>query len=170
MKPKNSRRPTPIKPKQGQESVWDYPRPPRVESSKQRIVLTFAGVVIIDTTDAFRVLETSHPPVYYLPMEEFMSGVLVPVAGTTFCEFKGEASYFDVKLGGVTAARAAWSYLTPAVGYEQLAGRIALYPSKMDSCRVDGEVVVPQEGDFYGSWITSNIVGPFKGGPGTWGW
>ena len=163
-------RPVPLQPGEGQESVWDYPRPPRVEPRSERIVVTCAGQVIVDTTDAVRVLEKSHPPVYYLPITDFAAGVLVPVDGTTFCEFKGQARYFNVAVGDVVARRAAWSYPRPSSGYELLADRVALYPSKMDSCTVDGEVVTPQEGDFYGGWITSNIVGPFKGAPGTMSW
>jgi uncharacterized protein (DUF427 family) len=128
------------------------------------------GEVIVDTTDAVRVLETSHPPVYYVPIAAFPAGVLVPVAGTSFCEFKGEAHYFDVVAGGVVESRAAWTYPAPSRGFETLTTRVALYPSRMDSCEVDGERVTTQSGDFYGGWITAQIVGPFKGGLGTSGW
>lgn len=165
-----SRRPEPIKPEAGQESVWDYPRPPRVEPRTERVVVRLGGQVIVDTTDAVRVLETSHPPVYYLPIAAFPAGVLVPVKGTTVCEFKGQAHYFDVVAGGVVAPRAAWTYPNPARGFEALATRVALYPGKMDSCEIDGERVTPQPGAFYGGWITSRIVGPFKGALGTMGW
>ena len=123
------RRPRPIKPKAGQESVWDYPRPPRVEPRSERVIVRLGSQVIVDTRDAVRVLETSHPPVYYLALDAFPAGALVLVEGTTFCEFKGEAH-----------------------------------------CEVNGEQVAFQEGDFYGGWITKQIVGPFKGGPGTAGW
>ncbi len=164
------RRPQPVKPKAGQESVWDYPRPPRVEPLSERIVVRLGGQVIADTTDAVRVLETSHPPVYYLPLDAFPAGVLDPVQGTSFCEFKGEAHYYDVVAGGVVAARAGWIYPEPAPGFELLGTRVALYPSRMESCEVNGEQVGFQKGDFYGGWITTNIVGPFKGGPGTAGW
>ncbi|MDI2036597.1 hypothetical protein PJL15_03735 [Paenarthrobacter nitroguajacolicus] len=126
--------------------------------------------VIADTTDAVRVLETSHPPVYYLPLSAFPAGVLVPVGGTSFCEFKGVAEYFNVVAGGVEAARGAWMYPNPSQGFEALKSRVALYPERMGSCEVDGERVAFQEGDFYGGWITQRIVGPFKGGPGTVGW
>lgn len=136
----------------------------------ERVVVTLGGKVIVDTTDAVRVLETSHPPVYYLPIAAFADGVLMPVAGTSLCEFKGQASYFDVVAGGVVASRAGWTYPEPARGFESLATRVALYPGRMDSCEVDGERVTSQAGDFYGGWITSKIVGPFKGGPGTMGW
>lgn len=160
----------PVTPRADQESVWDYPRPPRVERSAERVVVTFGGRVIADTTDAVRVLETSHPPVYYLPITAFQPGVLVPASGTTYCEFKGQAHYFDVVVGDVVASRAGWTYPAPTRGFEALADRVALYPGKMESCTVNGERVTAQEGDFYGGWVTSNIVGPFKGAPGTYGW
>jgi uncharacterized protein (DUF427 family) len=165
-----SRRPQPIAPRAGQESVWDYPRPPRVEHTGERVVVRLGGEVIADTTDVVRVLETSHPPVYYLPIAAFADGVLQPAAGTSFCEFKGEAHYRDVVVGATVASRAGWTYPQPSRGFEQLATRIALYPGQMDSCEVDGERVTAQAGDFYGGWVTSRIVGPFKGGPGTAGW
>ncbi|GAA4372123.1 DUF427 domain-containing protein [Paeniglutamicibacter cryotolerans] len=126
--------------------------------------------MIADTTDAVRVLETSHPPVYYLPLDSFPAGALIAVQGTSFCEFKGAAHYFDVVAGGIVAPRAAWIYLEPAHGFEELSTRVALYPSHMDSCEINGEQVTAQKGDFYGGWITTQIVGPFKGGPGTAGW
>lgn len=125
--------PKPIKPRAGQESVWDYPRPPRVESRRERVVVRLGGRVIADTTDTVRVLETSHPPVYYLPMAAFVTGVLMPVTRTTFCEFKGEAHYFDVNAGGVLALRAGWTYREPTRGFEALSSRVALYPGRMDS-------------------------------------
>lgn len=152
------------------ESVWDYPRPPRLESTSERLQVFLGGVRLVDSTSAVRVLETSHPPAYYLPLEDFAPGTLLPVDGFTFCEFKGRASYFDVIAGGARAGRAAWTYPDPAPGYEQLAGRAAVYPGRMDRCTVDGEEVSPQEGDFYGGWITGRITGPFKGGAGTGRW
>ncbi|WP_207346362.1 DUF427 domain-containing protein [Arthrobacter sp. E3] len=164
------RRPKPIKPDAGQESVWDYPRPPRAESRSERVVVRLGGQVIVDTTDAVRVLETSHPPVYYMPLDAFPAGVLDPVHGTSFCEFKGEAHYFNVLAGGVRVPRGGWTYPEPSRGFEALSTRVALYPGYMDSCEVNGEQVTFQAGDFYGGWITKNVVGPFKGGPGTAGW
>jgi len=167
------------------ESVWDYPRPPRVEACGRRVRVVFAGRTIAETTRALRVLETSHPPVYYLPVEDVIAGVLVPARQRTLCEFKGEAAYYDVVAGGDAgggdaeggstadlriAAAAAWHYPRPARGYEALAGHVAFYPSRMDACYVDDERVIAQEGDFYGGWITAEIDGPFKGGPGTRGW
>lgn len=154
----------------GQESVWDYPRPPRVEFSGERVQITFAGEVIADTTDAVRVLETSHPPVYYLPRAAFTPGVLEPADGTSVCEFKGRAHYLTLTTADRIANAAAWFYPDPLPGYEVLAGRVAVYPGRMDTCTVDGEVVRAQAGDFYGGWITSRVVGPFKGEPGTMWW
>ena len=159
-----------IEPAPGQESVWDYPRPPRVESTPEHVVVRLGGVSIVDTTAALRVLETSHPPAYYLPRSAFAEGVLQPAAGTSFCEFKGLARYLSVRTPDATAERAAWFYPTPSPGYEQLADYVSLYPGLMDSCEVDGELVVAQAGGFYGGWITSRVVGPFKGEPGTVGW
>ena len=153
-------------PKPGQESVWDYPRPPRVEPVSAQIRIVLDGELVVESTRAVRVLETSHPPVYYVPREDFARGILAPAEGSSHCEFKGEARYLSVG----SATRAAWFYPSPRPGFESLAGRVAVYPSRMDSCSVDGETVTPQEGDFYGGWITTNIVGPFKGAPNTWGW
>lgn len=163
-------RPKRIEPAPGQESVWDYPRPPRVEPVNARVTIEFGGHLIADTSAALRVLETSHPPAYYLPPEAFVEGALEPVAGSSFCEFKGRAAYFDVVAGGHRAARAAWCYPSPSPGFASIAGYVSVYPGRMDRCIVNGETVIPQEGDFYGGWITANIVGPFKGGAGTWGW
>jgi len=152
------------------ESVWDYPRPPRVEPTTARIVIRLGGEIVADTTEAVRVLETSHPPVYYVPRSAFADGALEPAAGSSFCEFKGGARYLSVRGGSQLAERAAWYYPSPSPGYEQLVDRVAVYPSPMDSCEVDGEIVTAQEGDFYGGWITSAVTGPFKGAPGTAGW
>jgi uncharacterized protein (DUF427 family) len=158
-------------PADGQESVWDYPRPPRVEKSTERIQITLGGVVIADSVESRRVLETSQPPVYYLPRTDFAEGVLSPAAGTSFCEFKGSAKYVTLRGGsGVVAQAAGWFYPTPTAGFSELRDRVAVYPAAMDACTVDGEAVAPQEGDFYGGWITSRVVGPFKGAPGTLGW
>ena len=160
--------PDPVAP--GQESVWDYPRPPRAERVDQRVVVRLGGQVVVDTRDVVRVLETSHPPVYYLPIADFAPGALVPTAGGSFCEFKGSARYFDVRGGDAAAPKAAWTYPEPQGGFEVLADRVALYARPMDSCEVDGETVVPQPGGFYGGWITSSVAGPFKGVPGSLGW
>jgi uncharacterized protein (DUF427 family) len=157
-------------PKDGQESVWDYPRPPRVEPTKKRIRVIVNGVVIADTTNAKRVLETSHPPTYYIPPEDIRMEYLTPTRQQTFCEFKGGASYWTIKVGDRVCENAAWGYKAPQKGYEAIKDHLAFYASRVDECYVDDERVQPQEGDFYGGWITSDIVGPFKGAPGTWGW
>jgi uncharacterized protein (DUF427 family) len=157
----------PLRP--GQESVWDYPRPPRVERVRLRVQIDLAGERILDTDDVVRVLETSHPPVYYLPIAEF-GDALAPADGASFCEYKGAARYFDVRSGDAAAPRAAWNYPHPLPGYEELADRVAVYAEPMDRCVVGGEVVQPQPGGFYGGWITSWVAGPFKGVPGSRGW
>lgn len=154
----------------GQESVWDYPRPPRVEPEAQRVTITLGGVRIVDTMHAMRVLETSHPPVYYVPRSDILDGVLERASGDSWCEFKGRAKYLSVRGGEEIAVRAAWYYPTPTPGFEQLSDLVAIYPSMVDECTVGEDVVTAQEGDFYGGWITPRIVGPFKGGAGTLGW
>lgn len=150
--------------------MWDYPRPPRVEPVHARVTIALGGRVIAETTRAVRVLETSHPPAYYIPPEAFVDGALRSADGSTYCEFKGRAAYADVVSGDVVAPRAAWFYPEPSRGFEQLAGFVSVYPGRMDRCAVDGETVRAQEGDFYGGWITSSVVGPFKGAAGTGGW
>lgn len=153
------------------ESVWDYPRPPRVEPSARRVRVVLAGDVIVDTTRAHRVLETSHPPVFYVAPDDVAPGVLTPSGGrTTFCEWKGIASYFDATVNGRTLERVAWTYRDPRPAFEEIRDAIAFYSGRMDACFVDDERVVAQPGDFYGGWITSDIVGPFKGDAGTSGW
>ena len=152
------------------ESVWEYPRPPIVVPSSERVVIELDGEIVADTRRSLRVLETSHPPVYYLSRQAIAPGLLRPIRGTTWCEFKGSASYFNVVAGGRRAARAGWTYRQPSPGFEALVDHVALMPGAMDECTVGGEVVVPQAGGFYGGWITSRVVGPFKGGPGTTGW
>lgn len=161
---------TPIVPGPGQRSAWDFPRPPAVEHSDEHVVIRFAGQVVAESSDAVRVLETSHPPVYYLPRAAFAEGVLAEAPGSSLCEFKGTARYLDLRAGEAVAPRAAYHYPEPWPGYEELRDRVAVYPGAMDSCEVDGELVTPQEGGFYGGWITSRVVGPFKGAPGTLGW
>ena len=161
--------PTPLPAAPGQESVWDYPRPPRVEPTSERVVVTLDGVPVATTTGAVRVLETSHPPVYYLPVDAFEPGVLEPAVGSSVCEFKGRASYVSLRVGGRLLSRVGWTYPAPLPGYESLTDRVALYATAL-TCTVDGELVVPQAGEFYGGWITSRVVGPFKGSPGSWGW
>ena len=152
------------------ENVWDYPRPPRLERVPVPVVVVFGGVEIVRSVDAWRVLETSHPPTYYVPPGDVAPGALAPAAGMSFCEWKGRARYFDVSAGGRLARRAAWSYPEPTPAFAGLAGLVAFYPGPMDRCMVGEMVVEPQPGDFYGGWVTPNLRGPFKGGPGSAGW
>ena len=152
------------------ESVWDYPRPPRAEPSRRRIRVVIGDVTVADTTRAMRVLETSHPPGYYIPPEDVRREYLRPSRRHTFCEFKGQASYYDLVVGERVVRDAAWYYADPAPGYEVIRDHLAFYPGRVDACFVDEEQVVAQAGDFYGGWLTADIVGPFKGGPGTAGW
>ncbi len=163
-------RPRPEQPGPDQESVWDYPRPPRVDPSDEVVEVWLGGRRVARTTRSLRVLETSHPPTYYLPVADVEPGTLVPVGGTTGCEWKGAASYFDLHAGGVVARRAAWTYAAPCRGFEALVDHVAVMPGAVDRCVVGGDTVVPQPGDFYGGWITPRVVGPFKGIPGSWGW
>jgi uncharacterized protein (DUF427 family) len=150
--------------------VWDYPRPPRVEPTPKRIRIVFNGVVIVDSTRALRVLETSHPPSYYIPQSDIDMTVLRATRSRTFCEYKGGASYWTIQVGDRVSEDAAWSYATPNAGYEVIKDHLAFYASRVDEAYVDDERVNPQAGDFYGGWITKDIVGPFKGGAGTSGW
>ena len=154
----------------GQESVWDYPRPPRVEPTSRRVRVSFNGEVIADSTRALRVLETSHPPTYYIPQADIRMDLLEPTARRSVCEFKGAAGYWTIRVGDRHAEDAAWSYANPARGFEAIGDHLAFYASRVDACYVDDEQVQAQAGDFYGGWITAEIVGPFKGAPGTWGW
>ncbi|MFQ3583174.1 DUF427 domain-containing protein [Chloracidobacterium validum] len=162
--------PKPIQPQPGQESVWDYPRPPRLEQTAKRLRVVFAGQTIAETTRGWRVLETSHPPVYYFPPADIVPDTVVPSQRTSYCEWKGAARYYTVRVGQHVAPDAAWGYPQPTAPFAPLAGHIAFYARAMDACFVDDEQVVPQPGDFYGGWITKDIVGPFKGVPGSWGW
>ena len=152
------------------ERVADYPRPPRLEPSARRIRIVLGGETVAETSAAWRVLETYHPPGWYLPPEAFRPGVLSPAEGRSFCEWKGLARYWSLSAGGRTAARAAWSYPEPTPGFAPIRNHVAVYAGLMDACFVDDEPVVPQPGGFYGGWITSDLTGPFKGGPGTLGW
>jgi len=152
------------------ERVWDYPRPPRLEPVPQRLRVVLGGVTIADTVAGFRVLETSHPPTYYLPRGDILASALVPAAGQSFCEWKGVATYFDVVGGVRRLERVAWTYERPSPNFAALAGCVAFYAGPMDACFVDDEQVTPQPGGFYGGWVTRNLVGPFKGSAGTSGW
>jgi uncharacterized protein (DUF427 family) len=152
------------------ESVWDYPRPPRVEDSPRHIQVVFNGVTIADSTRTKRVLETSHPPTYYLPPEDVRMDYLAPSRRRTVCEWKGQAIYYSITVGERTAENAAWSYPQPTPQFASIRGYIAVYPHEMDACLVDGEKAEPQPGGFYGGWVTSGLIGPFKGGPGSLSW
>jgi uncharacterized protein (DUF427 family) len=152
------------------ESVWDYPRPPRVEKTDRLIRIVHGGEVLAGSTRSFRVLETSHPPTYYMPDGDIRMDMLVLNNDHTVCEFKGLASYYDLVAGDITVPDVAWTYLNPRSGYEDIKGYIAFYARKLDACYVDGEKVDAQAGSFYGGWITSHITGPFKGSAGTAGW
>ena len=159
-----------IAPGPGQESVWDYPRPPRLELAPHLIEVFCNGVLIAATRRAWRVLETSHPPTYYLPPAEIRMEFLAATARLSQCEWKGAARYYTVHVNGRTASDAAWAYPHPVAAFAALAGCVAFYADRMDRCLVDGEIVQPQPGGFYGGWITSKVVGPFKGEPGSFGW
>ncbi|MEO5678131.1 MAG: DUF427 domain-containing protein [Acidimicrobiales bacterium] len=154
----------------GQESVWDYPRPPRLEAIAARIVVVLGGEVVADSASAYRVLETSHPPTYYLPPSAFRPGRLEPAGGGSFCEWKGRAAYWTLVGGGQREEGAAWSYPAPTPAFLAMADHVAVYCARTDRCTVDGEVVTAQPGGFYGGWVTSKVAGPFKGIPGSWGW
>ncbi len=160
--------PDPVGP--GQESAWDYPRPPRLEPVTAHLVVVLDGETVAETRRGYRVLETSHPPNYYFPPDDVAPGVLVPSDAGSFCEWKGRAHYFGVRVGDRVEADAAWAYGTPSPAFAALRDHVAFYAHRMDECYVDGERVVPQPGGFYGGWITSKVVGPFKGGPGSRGW
>lgn len=163
-------KPRRIPPGPGQESAWDYPRPPRLEAIAESVRVEFQGLVLAASTRALRLLETSHPPTVYIPREDVRMDFLHPSPGSSVCEWKGEARYFTILVAGSKSVNAAWSYPHPSPRYGALAGMIAFYPGRVDACYWGEERVTPQGGDFYGGWITSRVVGPFKGEPGTWGW
>lgn len=159
-----------IEPQVDQESVWDYPRPPRLELSSKLLRIVFNGQTIAHTSRAYRVLETSHPPVFYFPPEDVKMEFLSQTQRTSFCEWKDVANYYSIQIGEKSAADVAWFYANPTPEFLPIKGYLAFYPSKMDACFVDGEQVQAQDGDFYGGWITKEIVGPFKGALSTLGW
>ena len=159
-----------IQPQPGQESVWDYPRPPRLEDSPKHIQIIFNGVTIADTHRAKRVLETSHPPIYYIPPEDIKMEYLSSTNKGSFCEWKGQAIYYTLVVGDKQVVNVAWAYPNPTPNFADIKDYLAFYATPMDGCYVNGEKVEPQPGNFYGGWITKDIVGPFKGSPGTWGW
>lgn len=151
------------------ENVQSYPRPPRLEPVQQRIPITLGGAVVADTTQALRVLETHHAPTYYLPRATIAAN-LIPVSGSSFCEWKGAARYFDVRAGQSTARRAAWAYNRPTAAFAAIAGCVAFYAALMEEVWVGDHKVIPQPGSFYGGWVTANLDGRIKGAPGTEHW
>jgi uncharacterized protein (DUF427 family) len=162
--------PRPIPPQPGQESVWDYPRPPRLELSAKHLQIWVQDTMIADTWRSQRVLETSHPPVYYIPPEDICQEYLVKMPQTTYCEWKGHGAYYSVVVGDRQLINVAWYYPEPTPAFAAIKDYVAFYAAPMDACYVDGEKVEPQPGNFYGGWITADIVGPFKGIEGSWGW
>lgn len=152
------------------ESVWDYPRPPAVREDARRVRVECGGLLVADTGRAVRVLETSHPPVFYVPPADVRLDLLRPASGGTWCEWKGKARYWDLVVGDDVRERAAWSYPRPAPAYSLITDFLAFYASRVDRCTVEDEEVQAQDGDFYGGWITQDVRGPFKGAPGTLTW
>ena len=163
-------RPLPDPASPGQISVWSFPRPAIAEQSGAHIVIEHRGTVVADTSRSVRTLETSHPPSYYIPRADIASGVLRRASGSSFCEYKGTAMYWDVVLGNTILPRVGWSYPEPSAAFEILRDHVAFYAAPFDRCSVDGATVVPQPGGFYGGWITPDLAGPFKGVPGSMGW
>ncbi len=163
-------KPRRIEPGPGQESAWDYPRPPRLEPSDRVIRVEFGGEVVAESKRTWRVLETSHPPVYYIPLDDVREKFLEPSSRSSFCEWKGQASYLSLIVNGNISKDAAWFYPNPTKAFTPIRNYLAFFPSKVDACFVDSELVQAQAGDFYGGWVTSHVVGPFKGSAGTMGW
>ncbi len=163
-------RPTPIPPQPGQESVWDYPRPARLEDTNKHLKVIFNGIVLAETRRGKRVLETSHPPTYYFPPEDIKLEYLTETPRKTFCEWKGGCIYYDIAISNKQVTNAAWRFCQPTPNFIPIKEYYSFYPRLMDSCYVNDELVTPQAGDLYGGWITKDIVGPFKGEPGTMWW
>jgi uncharacterized protein (DUF427 family) len=161
-------KPDPVGP--GQESVWDYPRPAIAEPTKRHIQIIHKGVTLADSRRAWRTLETSHPPTYYIPPEDVAMEHLTPNPRRTLCEWKGQARYWDLTLATDRIDAFAWAYCDPTPGFADIKGYLAFYPDPLDQCLVDGEAITPQPGQFYGGWISQYEAGPFKGGPGSRFW
>jgi uncharacterized protein (DUF427 family) len=159
-------RPRRIEPGPDQESVWDYPRPPAVRAINKHVRIVHSGATLVDTRNAIQILETSQAPGYYFPRADIAMSRLQPSPNTSFCEWKGRSTYWSLN----DTADAAWSYEQPTAAYVAIAGYVAFYPQRVDECWVDDHRVVPNPGDFYGGWITPDVVGPFKGGAGTMMW
>ncbi len=163
-------RPTPIPPQPGQESVWDYPRPAIWQDTDKHLKVICNGIVLAETVRGKRVLETSHPPTYYFPPEDVKLEYLIETSRQISCEWKGRYQYYDISIGDKHINYGAWRYFQPTENFVCIETYYAFIPVLMDACYVNDELATPQSGDFYGGWITKDIVGPFKGGPGTWGW
>lgn len=154
----------------GQESVWDYPRPPRVEPTTRHVRVVIGGLVVAESDRPFKVMETSHPPVYYIPIDDVRLDLLERSGHHTICEFKGQASYYSFTGGGEVIHNVGWFYVSPLPGFEALRDAVAFYPQLADEITLDGQIVTAQPGRFYGGWVTDEVVGPFKGAPETMGW
>ncbi|GMN02111.1 DUF427 domain-containing protein [Erythrobacter sp. MTPC3] len=154
----------------GQESVWDYPRPAIAEPTDRRIQIIHKGVELVDSRSAWRTLETSHPPTYYVPQTDVAMQYLTPNPRRSMCEWKGQARYWDITISGDTIDAGAWSYPSPTASFAGIRDFLAFYPDPLDCCMVDGEQIIPQPGQFYGGWISQYEAGPFKGGPGSRFW
>ncbi len=154
----------------GQVSVWDFPRPAVAEPVTVHVVIEHRGVIVADTRRSVRTIETSHPPSYYIPTDDIAPGILRRVGGGSFCEWKGHATYWDVVIDGVALPSVGWSYPAPTRSFECLRDHVAFYAAPFDRCSINGKTVIPQPGGFYGGWITADLAGPFKGGPGSMGW
>lgn len=163
-------RPRPDAPLDGQVSVWSFPRPAVAEACAARVTIEHRGQMVADTRARVRTLETSHPPSYYIPPSDIAPGLLRRAAGGSFCEWKGNAIYWDVVMGDLVLPKVGWSYPEPSRAFAALRDHVAFYAGPFDRCTVDGQVVVPQSGGFYGGWITPDLAGPFKGVPGSMGW
>ncbi|MEM6496662.1 MAG: DUF427 domain-containing protein [Pseudomonadota bacterium] len=155
-----------IEPEPGQESVWDYPRPPAIEACNKTVIVTADTLPIAQSSRAVRILETASPPTVYVPPEDINLETLSAISGSSFCEWKGAASYYSLASGGRAVA---WQYRSPAKAFSKIKDYLCFYPGRVD-CFLDDEPVKPQAGEFYGGWVTNDIVGPFKGDPGTGGW
>ena len=164
-----SRLPKPEVPQDGQESVWEYPRPPIVRASNVSVKVQLAGIVIAESNKSVQVLETSHPPTYYLPPDDVDQSYFTKIDRSSFCEWKGNAIYWDVSVNKSEVRAGAWSYDQPTSAFKQLAGYFSFYPASFE-CFVDNKLVIPQPGQFYGGWVTEDVVGPFKGVTGSQWW
>lgn len=158
-----------VTPQEGQESVWDYPRPPICDADEREVEVQFDGSLIARTNQAIRILETASPPTFYLPQSDIDLDLLTPTSGSSFCEWKGAATYWSLVVNGIQIRDVGWSYESPATRFESIRGYLSFYPAKLE-CTVAGERVRPQPGGFYGGWVTDEIIGPYKGEPGTGGW